>query len=285
MSVLPDKLIFLLICTSFYLNTASGQFRAVPVIITIIISAAGSLLDRVGWRVALALVYILTSVFFSELLFFIPLICLDLFLSGKPLFALAAAVPVFYHYADLETAVPFQLILLVLLAWLFARRTETMRNWREQAFRTRDDAHETSMSLKQKQRDLIERQNIEIDMARLKERNRIAHEIHDNLGHQLSRAIIQLGALKTICRDDQAAQQIESVSSTLTEGMDNIRDSIHNLYGHSLPFEQEIKRLTAGFEFCPLELDYNISNIPEQETRNAIIAIIKEALTNVIKHS
>lgn len=285
MSILPDKLIFLLICTTFYLNTAVGQFRAVPVIITIIISASGSLLDKNHWRVLLALIYILAAVFFPELLFFTPLICFEFFMAGRPLFAIATTVPVFYHYVDLEAAIPVQLMLLVLLAWLFARRAENMKSWREQALRTRDDAQETSLSLKQKQHELIERQNIEIDMARLKERNRIAHEIHDNLGHQLSRAIIQLGALKTICRDEQAAKQIESVSSTLAESMDNIRDSIHGLYGRSLTFEQEVDRLISGFEYCPLELDFNVNSTPEQEIRNAIITILKESLTNVIKHS
>lgn len=285
MSVLPDKLIFLLICTSFYLNTASGQFRAVPVIITIIISATGSLLVQAGWKIVLALLYFAASLVFPELLSFLPLICLDLFLTGQSLYAIAAAIPVFYHYSDIEASMPFQLILLVLLAWLFARRTGSMKNWREQALQTRDDAQEASINLKQKQHDLIERQNIEIDMARLKERNRIAHEIHDNLGHQLSRAIIQLGALKTICRDDQASQQIESVSATLTEGMDNIRDSIHNLYGSSLSFEQEIGRLASNFGFCPVDLDFKVVDVPRQEIRNTIIAIIKEALTNVMKHS
>lgn len=37
--------------------------------------------------------------------------------------------------------------------------------------------------------------NNEIRIATLSERNRIAREIHDNVGHMLSRAILQLGAI------------------------------------------------------------------------------------------
>lgn len=43
---------------------------------------------------------------------------------------------------------------------------------------------------------LLEKQDEETHSATLNERNRIAREIHDNVGHQLSSAILQLGALR-----------------------------------------------------------------------------------------
>jgi signal transduction histidine kinase len=42
----------------------------------------------------------------------------------------------------------------------------------------------------------MEKQDYEIYLATLRERNRIAREIHDNVGHMLSRSILQIGALK-----------------------------------------------------------------------------------------
>ena len=44
----------------------------------------------------------------------------------------------------------------------------------------------------------MEKQDTEIYLATLKERNRIAREIHDNVGHMLSRSILMVGALKTV---------------------------------------------------------------------------------------
>ncbi len=122
---------------------------------------------------------------------------------------------------------------------------------REQAVKIRDDVQEKNLQLEQKQHELLEKQDYEINLARLAERNRIARDIHDKLGHQLSRAIIQLGALGIICRDSEAVKQIESVRLTLTDGMNNIRDSIHRLHNDSIPLEQEIRKMTEDFEFCP----------------------------------
>lgn len=50
----------------------------------------------------------------------------------------------------------------------------------------RDTTKEIAMQLKQQNRDLMEKQDYEINIATLNERNRIAREIHDNVGHLLS---------------------------------------------------------------------------------------------------
>jgi len=52
-----------------------------------------------------------------------------------------------------------------------------------------------AMLLRQKNRELIEKQDYEIRLATLNERGRIAREIHDHVGHLLSRSILQIGAL------------------------------------------------------------------------------------------
>ena len=60
--------------------------------------------------------------------------------------------------------------------------------------RTRDDSRERDLLLSQKNKALLEKQDYEIYNATLKERNRIAREIHDNVGHVLSKFILMLGA-------------------------------------------------------------------------------------------
>ena len=47
----------------------------------------------------------------------------------------------------------------------------------------RDDSTEKNLLLEEKNHMLVEKQNYEIYTATLKERNRIAREIHDNVGH------------------------------------------------------------------------------------------------------
>lgn len=43
-------------------------------------------------------------------------------------------------------------------------------------------------------------------LATLNERNRIAREIHDNVGHLLSRSLLQVGALQVVNRDETVRQ-------------------------------------------------------------------------------
>ncbi|MDD3931579.1 MAG: histidine kinase, partial [Eubacteriales bacterium] len=219
MDILPDKLIFFLICTSFYLHMAEGPFQVVPIIVAVTVSAAGSLINKSIWRIGAVMAFVAASIYFKPLIFFLPLICMDLFLLQRPWFALLSVLPILYHIKSMDLLVPFQMLLLTLLAWLFARKAQVASIFREQAQRTRDDAMEGNLQLQKKQKDLLERQDYEMSVVRLKERNRIAREIHDNLGHQLSRAIIQLGALRIICNDQAAAGQIESLTATLTDGM------------------------------------------------------------------
>lgn len=65
-----------------------------------------------------------------------------------------------------------------------------------------DNAKEISLHLEQKNKELLEKQDYEIQVATLNERNRIAREIHDSVGHLLSRSILQLGALKAVHRQE-----------------------------------------------------------------------------------
>ena len=64
-----------------------------------------------------------------------------------------------------------------------------------------------------KNKALAEKQNSEIYAATLRERNRIAREIHDNVGHVLSRTILLTGAARAINKD----QNLDS----LLKGLDN----------------------------------------------------------------
>ena len=65
------------------------------------------------------------------------------------------------------------------------------------AVEPRDESTEMAMHLAEKNKDLMEKQEYEVHLATLAER-RIAREIHDNVGHMLSSAILQVGALRAV---------------------------------------------------------------------------------------
>ena len=80
----------------------------------------------------------------------------------------------------------------LLFAFFMERNTRKCSSLEEELKRTRDDSRERDLLLSQKNKALLEKQDYEIYNATLKERNRIAREIHDNVGHVLSRSILML---------------------------------------------------------------------------------------------
>lgn len=149
----------------------------------------------------------------------------------------------------------------------------------------RDDSTEINLLLREKNKSLLTNQDYEINNATLMERNRIAREIHDNVGHMLTRAIMLTGAIKVVNKNESLCPSIDNLEECLSTAMNNIRESVHNLHNNSISLENTIKTLTAGFDFCEINLTYDIEeNIPN-DIKYAFIAIVKEGLTNIEKHS
>ncbi len=150
---------------------------------------------------------------------------------------------------------------------------------------TRDDTKELTLLLKEKNQALLENQNYEIYTATLKERNRIAREIHDHVGHMLSRSILLTGAIKTLSADPSIRQPLEHLEDTLNTAMDNIRSSVHNLHDSSLDLKDTLDSLVSSHTFCPVSLDYDAGYDIPKDVKYCLVAIVKEALHNISRHS
>jgi signal transduction histidine kinase len=129
--------------------------------------------------------------------------------------------------------------------------------------------------------------------ATLQERNRIAREIHDSLGHVLTAQSIQLENALIFCPPDaQKTQGFLSQSRQLcSKALQEVRQSVATL--RSLPsLEQSLEKLihVAVQEFQQIsEIAVNCSIFTNQtvpaEVNIMIYRIIQEALINVYKHS
>jgi signal transduction histidine kinase len=142
-----------------------------------------------------------------------------------------------------------------------------------------------SLKLKKKNHDLMEKQDYEINLATLNERNRIAMEIHDNVGHLLSRCLLQLGAVMAVNKDYRIKEGLSSIKDTLSQAMTSIRNSVHNLHDDAIDLYSQISGLVAEFDFCPATLDYELDDDIDIKLKYCFIAIVKEALSNIIAHS
>ena len=160
-----------------------------------------------------------------------------------------------------------------------------MMELQAQLHRTRDDSFELESILKDKNKRLLSEQDQQVHLATLAERNRIAREIHDNVGHLLSRAILLLGAITTVNKDEKLAPQLDMLANTLDESMAKMRASVHDLHDDSIDlkknFDEIIGELNAFTVNTDLDLDENLPT----NVKLSIIGILKEAVTNILKHS
>lgn len=131
----------------------------------------------------------------------------------------------------------------------------------------------------------MKNQDYEVELATLAERNRIAREIHDNVGHLLTRSILQVSAMLVVhSGNTELKEPLLAVKDTLSDAMDNVRQSVHNLHEESINLQQQLTRLTDDFTFCPVQLTYDSTPLPK-ELNYTFIAIVKEALSNIARHS
>lgn len=117
----------------------------------------------------------------------------------------------------------------------------------------------------------------------LKERTRIAREIHDHVGHRLTRSILQLSAYEAL-KPDQAPE-FAAVRNNLEQAMEDIRKSVHALHEEGLCLQTELQELINNYRFCPVTLRVAYEQEPDADTHYCVLQIIREALTNTAKHS
>lgn len=170
-------------------------------------------------------------------------------------------------------------------AILLHGRTRRLDELEQEYKRSRDDSRELTLMLEKKNQDLLEKQDTEVYLATLKERNRIAREIHDNVGHMLSRSILMVGALKAINQNENLKVPMEQLDQTLNEAMTNVRQSVHDLHDESVNLKEVMESLAVEFSFCPVQLTYDMGYDIPKEIKYSFIAITKEALNNVMRHS
>jgi len=130
------------------------------------------------------------------------------------------------------------------------------------------------------------------ELAKTKERNRIARDIHDGLGHYLTVVHVQLEAAHALlARDPRAARQALLKAQEMTrEGLAEVRRSVALLRG-SGPQRQlvtAIEKLAGECSADGIETALKVSGTPRPLPEPVEITVYRaaqEALTNVRRHA
>lgn len=178
-----------------------------------------------------------------------------------------------------------EVVLLMAFAVMLSYFTELLLGYQMKLHSMRDASMEHDMLMEQMNHQLIEKQNAQIYNATLKERNRIAREIHDNVGHMITRSILQVGAIGVINTDEKLKAPIADLKSTLDTAMDSMRKSVHDLYDESVDLRQAIAKLKPTDSAFAFSLEYDCEDDVPRDVKYAFIAIAKEAVNNAVKHS
>lgn len=186
------------------------------------------------------------------------------------------------EYIDIMIIVSFALLVVsVMLAYKTVENTKMNLSIKI----LRDDAIERTNLLVEKNKYLAENQQNEIHIATLSERNRIAREIHDNVGHMLSRSILQLGAIRTIHKSESIEKELEPLQETLNMAMNNIRESVHDLHKESFDVKDAASKILEDLKDFNVTFDCDFSRAADKEVKYAFLTILKEATTNIEKYS
>lgn len=299
MTILFDKLI-LFICCSLLMYfqepdiTWLSTLSCLTAVIFICLESCFNL-DCLSWKqlsrrhrflsAGLWSILIGMSLAYPSFGFFLPLLFYELAVSFHHPLCFSACLLPFLSFRNTPGPCSFIIFLLFLLAWFLACKTARLFHL-EQNFRLlRDTSTEYNLLLQQKNKDLIERQNHEIHIATLKERNRIAREIHDNVGHMLSRSILQTGALSALNQQENLREPIKALNQTLSSAMDAVRESVHNLHDDSVDLKATVSELISGFPDYHITLDYDMEYFTPAQIKYCFISIVGEALSNFSRHS
>lgn len=181
------------------------------------------------------------------------------------------------------TLVPF--LFSLLFAGVLSFYTTKLVSLTDRIHSLRDAHQATTLAYKERNQALIEKQNYSIHAATLAERNRIAREIHDNVGHMLTRSILQTGALKVINQDKNLDEPLATLHDTLNTAMTSIRTSVHDLHDEAIDLQDALQDIITPVDTLRTSFEYDVDSHLPKEMKYAFIAIVKEAVNNIQKHS
>lgn len=300
MNRLFDKSIVLACCIAAAVGLAVDARLVAAFCLDVVIAALAEVAQGERARrasEAASCAYIIAAVFVPSFMPFAPLALYDIARRVHREYAWVAlgigVAFVFALVADLraDALTARTLLLTVILsvaATLLSLRTAQLEHEQERMRRIRDGLQERALALEARNRDLADRQDYEVELATLAERARIAREIHDNVGHQLTRASLQAEALRVVHADEPGvAADFADVKRTVDEALQLVRTSVHALNDNAVDLSVQLERIVEGARSDggpQIELEVMTEHAPAN-VANCFAAVLREALSNTMRHA
>lgn len=287
MNNLSDKALLLMCCMLvyyFFVDIKQADL-VTPFLLSITYGSFSSFFDKNIFRMFIFLSYLIICFFWPNYLLILPFMIYDVAFTGYQYLSFAVFLILGMNLEKYTVNEVLIFFLINAFSFYLKKRANQIHRLEKELAVSKDTSMELLLVQEEKNRSLLENQDYEVNLAMLNERNRISKEIHDNVGHLLSRTLIQIGALLTISKEPVVRQELEKMKVSVSEGMTAVRASIHNMHDDSVDLYTALLKLVREFTFCEINFEYDIKVNPVLKIRYCIIAAVTEALGNVMKHS
>ncbi|KGA96235.1 hypothetical protein BALCAV_0217480 [Alkalihalobacillus alcalophilus ATCC 27647 = CGMCC 1.3604] len=234
------------------------------------------------WTVSIDIVMCLVFIIsYPAFVFGLSMPLFEAFLKGKWLFVFPIGL-IALVLGDLTGSL-FWYLLQSLFFGAFA--FYAIKNRRESLLEV-DNERRSRYELEQVKLDLLEAHSEVAQAAEVKERNRISRELHDHLGHDLTGSLLALQAYELVDDPERAKEMLAQVKERLHRSTKRLRDTVHNMTPVTFIGIERLERIVE--EAKPLKIGFRyVGDLDLVPVHVWVLleAILKEALTNVARHS
>ena len=292
--VLVDKGVLLCGCVLLALLVGRADAAVVIWLLSAVTASGLSMIaDQRRWAITVPVIYLLLGAFTAESVSGAPLVAHDLArlaASGsrqERVVAVVGGLPLAVVMARGMSEAPVLALALTIcaLAALLALRTTQEEVTRTSLHAVRDDLREKVLTLQDTNAQLLRAQDYELRAAALSERTRIAREIHDGVGHLLTRLLLQVKALQVVHRDEPGVvTDLTALDTGLDEALDSMRRSVHALSDEGEELATSLNLLASHSGIAAVSVDCSTDVEPPPAVVRCIVAVVREALTNAARH-
>lgn len=278
------RILGLLLLSVLWLKSNDSEGGVVLLLFLIMMTLIRWRFSLPSWTVVMDQAACLITVpFWPNASYGLALALFEVMIQGKPWLMIPGITWIILY--DL-ISIPLSILLLQsgLSGWMIRSWTIERNLYRQEADQQRRDRYE----LEELKGELILANAQVARMAEISERNRIAQKLHDDVGHEITAAILALQAFEQLWKEEDkvAEEMFLKAKERLFNSSLYLRETVHNMKPVQAMGVGRLQDICNGFTACPVDFQIygDTARIPIY-LWSILEPCLKEALTNVVRHS